>query len=223
MEGPAGYTYLYHDKKYQRIFLTNEIGMVDIYLIQSFPPILVNSVQTSTEYSLYGFEINLIKGYIFSCASNGLITVLDLNTVGKEKLIKEVSYFGGESPLTVVRYRKEENEVITGDQNGRIAVWSLKKGESIYSWKGHDSSITQIYYYPNEKVIITAGKDKFIKTWKLPEKWINDDIKKFEENEIQNMSDTMAMLKLQKSLERPEDYNSDEDSLNGWDYKADLD
>ena len=33
----------------------------------------------------------------------------------------------------------------------------------------------------------------------------------------------MAMLKLQKALEKPEDYNSDEDSLNGWDYRLDLD
>ena len=33
----------------------------------------------------------------------------------------------------------------------------------------------------------------------------------------------MAMLKLQKSLAKPEDYNSDEDSLNGWDYNDEYD
>ncbi len=32
----------------------------------------------------------------------------------------------------------------------------------------------------------------------------------------------MAMLKLQKNLKEDEDYNSDEDSLNGWDFKPDL-
>ena len=37
------------------------------------------------------------------------------------------------------------------------------------------------------------------------------------------MSDTMAMLKLQKSIEKDKDYNSDEDSINGWDYLPDLD
>ena len=37
------------------------------------------------------------------------------------------------------------------------------------------------------------------------------------------MSDTLAMLRLQKSLRESEDYNSDEDSLNGWDFKPDLD
>ena len=52
---------------------------------------------------------------------------------------------------------------------------------------------------------------------------INEEIRKFEEEEIKNMSDTMAMLKIQKALEKPEDYNSDEDSLNGWDYRVDLD
>lgn len=214
---------MYKDSKYQRLFLTNEIGMVDVFLTESFPPVFINSIQTSTEYSIRGFEISLIKGYIFTCAMNGVISVLNLNKPGKAKLIKEVSHFGCGSQLRVIRYRREENELITGDQQGKIAIWSLKTGQIIYTWEAHQGAITQLYYIDTHKLIISAGKDKYIKTWKLPDSWLNDDIKKFEENEIQNMSDTIAMLKLQKSLERPEDYNSDEDSLNGWDYKADLD
>ena len=78
-------------------------------------------------------------------------------------------------------------------------------------------------YNNDNKILITASKDKLIKSWRIPNKWFNDDIRKFEENEIKNMNDTMAMLKLQKNLKDDEDYNSDEDSLNGWDFKPDLD
>ena len=80
-----------------------------------------------------------------------------------------------------------------------------------------------MYYDSDAKVLMTGGDDMLIKGWKLPEKWISEEIKKFEENEVKNMSDTFAMLKLQKTLEKDADYNSDEDSLNGWDYLQDLD
>lgn len=223
MEGPCGYTNLYYDRKFQRVFLTNEIGMVDVYLTQNFPPTLVNSIQTSTEYSIRGFDIDFSKYYIFTAAKNGQLCVLDLNMPGKERLIKEISNFGGMFELRVVRYHKAGNELITGDQDGRITIWSLKTGQSIYAWEAHEGAITQIVFLPEEKVIISAGKDKYFKAWKLPDKWINEEIRKFEEEEIKNMSDTMAMLKIQKALEKPEDYNSDEDSLNGWDYRVDLD
>jgi hypothetical protein len=33
------------------------------------------------------------------------------------------------------------------------------------------------------------------------------------------MSDTLAMLKLQKSLAKSDDDDSDEDDLNGWDFR----
>jgi hypothetical protein len=31
------------------------------------------------------------------------------------------------------------------------------------------------------------------------------------------------MIKLQKNVTKPEEYNSDEDSLNGWDYNDEYD
>ena len=223
MEGACGYTSMYHDKKYQRVFMTNEMGMVDVYLTANFPPLLVNSIQTSSEAQLRGFDIDFNKGYIFTTSLSGEISVIDLSSVGKERLMKEISNFGGDFKLRVVKYHKAANELITGDQEGRIIIWNLKTGKPIYTWEAHDGAITQIDFLKEEKVIISAGKDKNIRCWKLPDKWVNDDVRLFEENEIKNMSDTMAMLKLQKALEKPEDYNSDEDSLNGWDYRLDLD
>ena len=62
-----------------------------------------------------------------------------------------------------------------------------------------------------------------MRTWRLPEKWQNEDVVKFEQTEIKNISDTMAMLKLQKNLNSMDEYNSDEDSLNGWDYNDEFD
>ena len=223
IEGPSGFTNLFFDRKNQRIFLTNENGMICVYDTQNFPPILLNNIQCSSEECILGFDINLIKNYMFTTHINGQITILELNLPGKEKLIKEISYFGIETKLTCVIYIREENQLITGDDIGRILIWNLKTGKVIYAWKAHENSITKMDYNNDNKILITASKDKLIKSWRIPNKWFNDDIRKFEENEIKNMNDTMAMLKLQKNLKDDEDYNSDEDSLNGWDFKPDLD
>ena len=75
-----------------------------------------------------------MKSYIFSACSDGQIVVLDLNKPGKEKLIKEISNFGGNMKLNVVKYYREQNQLITGDENGRIIIWNLKIGKSIFSF-----------------------------------------------------------------------------------------
>jgi len=223
LEGPCGFTGLYEDKENHRIFLVNEMGMVFVYLTQNFPPLLVNNIQLSNEAPIKNLDISLIKSYIFTACSDGQIIVLDLNKPGKEKLIKEISNFGGNMKLTVVKYYREQNQLITGDENGRIIIWNLKLGKSIFSWNAHEGMITQMAFLPQAKLIISSGKDKYIRTWRLPDKWQNEDVVKFEQTEIKNISDTMAMLKLQKNLSKMDDYNSDEDSLNGWDYNDEFD
>ena len=199
------------------------MGMVFVYLTNNFPPLLVNNVQLSNEAPIKSIDYSLIKSYMFTACSDGQIVVLDLNKPGKEKLIKEISNFGGNMKLTVVKYYREQNQLLTGDENGRIIIWNLKLGKSIFSWNAHEGPITQMVFLPQIKLIISAGKDKYVRTWRLPEKWQNEDVVKFEQTEIKNISDTMAMLKIQKSLNKPEDYNSDEDSLNGWDYNDEFD
>ena len=115
---------------------------------------------------------------------------------------------------------EENNELITGDQNGRVIVWNLKMGKTIYTGKAHTGAITQMNYDAAHKILITGGKDKKIIFWKLPEKWINEDVERFEKDEIKNLNDTMAMLKLQKALEKKDDLSSDDDdSLDGWDFR----
>ena len=223
LEGPCGFTGLYEDMDNHRIFLTDQMGMIFVYLTQENPPLLVNSIQLSSEAPIKNLDIYLLKSYIFAALSNGQIIVLDINKPGKEKLIKEISNFGGNMKLTVVKYYREQNQLITGDENGRIIVWNLKFGKSIFSWNAHEGPITQMVFLPQIKLIISAGKDKYFRTWRLPDQWQNDDVVKFEQTEIKNISDTMSMLKLQKSLSKPEDYNSDEDSLNGWDYNDEYD
>ena len=88
----------------------------------------------------------------------------------------------------------------------------------LVAFEAHKGAVTQLYFEEENRMLITAGKDRAIRFWKLPERWTNEEIEKFEENEIKIMKDSMAMLKLQKTLTNQDEDSSDED-LNGWDYK----
>ena len=183
-------------------------------------PVNVKIVQTHTKNVIRGLDVSLRKYYIFASSMKGDISVLDLGTAGREKFVEEISYFGAELQLRVIRYNEENSELLTGDQSGKVTVWSLKSGKSIYTWKAHEGAITQMNYDTAHKILITGGKDKKIIFWKLPEKWVNEDVEKFEKDEIKNLNDTMAMLRLQKALEKKDDdSSSDDDSLDGWDIR----
>ena len=43
------------------MFLTDQMGMISVFLTNNFPPILVNSIQISSDEAIRGFDINLIK------------------------------------------------------------------------------------------------------------------------------------------------------------------
>jgi len=216
----ARFTNLYFDKENDRIFLINSIGQVNIYLANEEIPVCVKVVQTHSKNPLRGLEVSLRKYYIFASSMKGDISVLELGTPGREKFVEEISYFGANLQMRVIRYNEENSELLTGDQNGRVTVWSLKSGASIYAWQAHKGPITQMSYDSAHKILITGGKDKKLIFWNLPEKWVNEDIERFEKDEIKNLNDTMAMLKFKKILEKKDDdSSSDDDSLDGWDIR----
>ena len=221
LEGPCGFTGLYEDTENHRIFLTNEMGMVFVYLTQNFPPLLVNSLQLSSEAPINYLDMSLLKSYIFTASSDGQIIVLDINKPGKEKLIKEISYFGGNLEIRILRYNPDNHELYSGDQKGKITVWSLKTGQSIYAWQAHSGAITQMRYDRKKKHLLSVGKDKKIIYWQIPESWVSASMKKFEEDNMREINEARAKERLQKQKTRKEGDESDssDDSLDGWDIR----
>lgn len=126
-----GYTNLAYDKRNSRIFLTNEGGVLTVFLTSSYPPNLVCVVQTHTENSIRGIDVDYRKEFLFTATNKGDISLMELGLPGKEQLIKETSYFGGNVEIRIIRYNLDNNELITGDQSGKITIWALKTGQPI--------------------------------------------------------------------------------------------
>lgn len=149
---------------------------------------------------------------------------------GQEKTTKELSYFdyyNSKFKIKSVIYDPDNNQVISGDNYGRLIFWSLKYGKPVHVTKVSPSgkSIVRVRFIENSeepnKLLLVSCLDNSVYFVKLPLKWVeNEDIEKYEQVEIKARSDLDAMMKIQDYLNDDENYNSDEDSLNGWDYFA---
>ena len=211
-----GYTNLDFDSKNKRVFLSDESGKISIYSIEDFPPININNITTSGQSCIRAMHIDLNNNYIFTGNVNGKISVLYLDLPGKEKLISEVSCFGvGLMKIRICRNKIKNNELITGDEDGRVIIWSLKNGKPIYLWEAHKGPITQMWYEEENNLLWTGGKDRTIRVWQLPEKWVSAEVKDFDETEISNVTAKIAVEKIEK-INSNDNNDSDDDDLNGW-------
>ena len=222
---------MYFDKKNERIYLSTFNGHFEVYLISTELATFITEINTSNhKYCLNDLYPYAIKNYLFSCSDLGNVSVFDLGKPGQEKTTKELSYFnyyGAKFKIKSILYDSDTNQVITGDNYGRLIFWSLKYGKPIHVTKvtQNGKAILRIRFIDNSeepnKLLLVSSVDNNIYFVKLPLKWVeNEDIEKYEQVEIKIRSDLNAMMKIQDFLAKDEDYNSDEDSLNGWDYFA---
>ena len=226
-----GYTCLKADTKYNRFFTANEGGVIDIFSYKSFPPKKVSTTTITGNTHIRDIYININQLYIYACDVKGKISVIDFSSINNESnYCSEISQFGGKVCLRVIIYDENKKELITGDESGKLIAWSLKTGQPIFSWSGAEgnSAITKLLYDKDKKLLLTGSKDNMVKFWRLPENWISDDVMKFENEELKKINNEIARrrIKAQQEIEDgiENDFDSDlsqEDDLNGWNYRKD--
>jgi WD40 repeat protein len=229
------YTCLKPDIKYERLFTASEGGVIEIFSFKKFPPTKICSTSITGVGNIRDFYININQFYIFACDVKGKITVLDFGSINNKNNngtsdCSEISQFGGKTALRAIIYDEIKKELITGDENGKIVVWSIKTGQPIFSWAAHDngSAVTRLFYDKDKRILVSGSKDKSIKFWKLPDNWINSDVLRFENEELKKINNEIARrrIKAQQEIEDgiENDFDSDlsqEDDLNGWNYRKD--
>ena len=221
--GNSGFTNLIFDKDNHRIFLTNEEGELIVYSTVVYPPNMVRNLKLSTLACIRAAYLDNLNQLFFTGSVNGMITIINLGAPGRERLITEMSKFSlGKMKIRVCVGNSKNNELITGDQEGRITIWSLKTGKPIYLWEAHPkSAITKIWLQKEYNLLWTVGKDKKLNIWQLPEKWVSNEAQLFEDNLAKDVTAKIAENKIIKKYRKNKDgeVDSDEDDLNGWNFK----
>ncbi len=166
--------------------------------------------------------MDLMNKLLFTGSVNGRISIMNLGLPGKERLISEISSFGvGDMKIRICRTNPNTNELYTGDEVGRVTVWSLKTGKPIYLWEAHPkTAITQMWVQESANLLWTGGKDMHIRIWKLPDKWVSEEVSTYEANEVKNITAKIEEEKIVNIYsKKPGEIDSDDDDLNGWNYR----
>ena len=219
--GNSGFTNLIYDKENHRIFMTNEGGEVIVFSTVVYPPNMVRLVKIKSSSCIRAAYLDNINELFFTGTVNGIISIFNLGSPGRERLISEMSYFSiGKMKIRVCVGNSKNNELITGDQVGRVTVWSLKTGKPIYLWEAHPkSAITKMWLQVEENLLWTGGKDMKINVWQLPDKWISTEAQNYEENQVKDVTAKIAEKKIVKKFRKnKDDIDSDDDDLNGWNF-----
>lgn len=217
-----GYTNLILDDKSHRIFLTNEEGELSIYTTTTYPPTHLKSLYTSGKSCIRAAYLQPGKNLFFAANVLGKICTINLGEPGKESSINEMSSFSiGKIKIRVCVHNHKSDELITGDQNGRVIIWNLKNGKPIYLWLAHPMSpITKMWLQPEHNLLWTGGKDKHLCIWQLPPKWVSNDKETFDEQEVSTITEKMTKYEFKKRYFVPgEELTSDDDDLNGWNFR----
>lgn len=67
--------------------------------------------------------------------------------------------------------------------------------------------------------MLSVGKDKKIIYWQIPDSWVSDTMKKFEEDNMREINASRAAARLKKTQKEGDDDESSDDSLDGWDIR----
>ena len=227
-EGNGEYLRLFLDSPNDRLYLSTSQGHLEVFQTSTKTPTFIKDVASSQNLPINDIFCTRGKNLLFGCSDGGFVHVFDLGKPGQEKTTKEISYFDyfeTKVKLKSILWEKERNFVVTGDVGGRVFFWDLRKGLPFMVMKISAKAVIRMRWVENteeeNKLILITCADHSFYFLRLPLKWLdNEEIEDFEKIEIKNISDLNAMIKIQNFLAQDEDYNSDEDSLNGWDYFA---
>lgn len=70
-------------------------------------------------------------------------------------------------PVTAVAYADDTFTVYTGGIDNGITAWDLRKGERVYTMKGHTDTITCLALHPKRTHLLSNSMDGSIKSWDI--------------------------------------------------------
>lgn len=210
----CGFTGLEYIKKYNIFITSDEDGIISLF---SYEKLLYRLSLTSQTTSLDKINaLNSYDNYIITGGNNGKTCIIDLSQA-EDKIIREISSLDiGKFQIMCITYNPKNDEIIIGDENGRIIIWNNKIKKFIYAWKAHLYSKVNNLWLDDNNTLWSCGEDRTIKKWRIPEKWFKDDIYLyidfFNFNENQNKNNIF-------DIKDNDSISSDEDELNGWSNK----
>lgn len=93
--------------------------------------------------------------------ADGRLVVREVD--GKESDILEIRSPG--TPFRAVTWSSDDQLIVTGDDDGEIAIWSASDGQPVRNLKGHTERISSLSFSPNSDLMVSASWDGYVRFW----------------------------------------------------------
>eukprot|EP00826_Nyctotherus_ovalis_P036083 TRINITY_DN3170_c0_g1_i14.p1 TRINITY_DN3170_c0_g1~~TRINITY_DN3170_c0_g1_i14.p1 ORF type:complete len:266 (+),score=83.40 TRINITY_DN3170_c0_g1_i14:989-1786(+) len=202
---------LEYDEENQRVFIISGSGQLFIYSLAEKPPKLVRESETGSKDVLRDLSVDYMRNYIFTCAMDGMISVLETGKPGKDRFTKLVGSMKGASKARCVRWRSSKLEAVVAYESGKVCFWNIQTGQVAYVFDPHILSITKICWDEKNQILYTGSKDKSIKVWRIPGEWNVYYAKKEEKK-----AEAIKTQEVKQREREGSDEDSDDNDLKGW-------
>jgi len=106
--------------------VADNAGRIVVYNSNTDPLEQLSSITNPSRSCIRGVATNSYGDYCLTGATDGSISLIELGPPGKEKFAKQISSFQGKKGVRNLAWREKTREIITGDQDGIVTVWSVK-------------------------------------------------------------------------------------------------
>ena len=155
------------DKKNRIGYVGDRGGCLLVVSLSNNPPILKQSIRTSSEGAIRGLDADFDKKLVFCCCEeDSYVHIFKLHapTDPEGRLEKLMSIKGSPGPR-VMRWWADRNELVLGHKDGLISVinYDVHPTGPIFSAKSHSKNVNAIQILPAQRMIVSASGDKCIK------------------------------------------------------------
>ena len=80
----------------------------------------------------------------------------------------EHEWLGVQEPVLALAASPDGKQVLSGDAEGTIRVWSVATGRTIHVLRGHKATVQSIALTSNGRQAVSGGADGVVRLWQLP-------------------------------------------------------
>jgi WD40 repeat protein len=105
--------------------------------------------------------VAFISDRIVAAGDAGVVRIWNDGTLQHE-------YLNGSKPVLALAVSPDRKQILSGDSDGEIGVWSVATGRTLHVLQGHAGGVNTLAFTQHGRQAVSGGADGVVRLWQLP-------------------------------------------------------